>query len=217
MKVLTELESKEFLKKHGIKITKQKLARNKAEAVKFANQIKYPLVMKIVSPDIVHKTEAKGVKLNICNPKQVEKTYTELIENAKKYKKSAKINGVLIQEMAKGKEVIIGTSRDPQFGPTIMFGLGGVFVEILKDVSFRIIPIKRDDAMEMIQETQGYKILKGARGEKSANINSLVSILLKISSLVKNNPSIKELDINPLFVDEKGAVAADARIIMEVK
>lgn len=214
-KILTELEAKDFLSKNCIKTTKQKLAVSEDDAVISANELGYPVVMKIVSPDILHKTEANGVKTCIGNAEEVRKEYNTIIESAKKYKRSARIQGVLIQETAHGTEVIIGTAEDLQFGKTIMFGLGGIYVEVMKDVSFRIIPINRKDALEMVHEIKGFKILEGVRGKKPASINSIVDILLKISNMVEKNQNIKELDINPLFVNEKEALVADARIILK--
>lgn len=212
-KILTELEAKQLLTQHGIPVTKQKLAKNPQQAVKFSKELGHLVVMKIVSPDIVHKTEAKGVAVGI-DQNEVEKTYNQLIKNAKKYKKTARIHGISIQQMATGKEIIIGSTIDPQFGHTIMFGLGGIFVEVLKDVTFRVVPIKRNDALEMLTEIKSHKILEGVRGEKPVSKKALVDTLMSVSKMLEKNPQIKELDINPLFVNPKGVVAADARIVL---
>jgi len=214
-KALTEFKAKEFLKNYGISITRERLATSKKDALVFANKIGYPVVLKVVSPDILHKTEADSVAVGICSDKELGEVYDKLLRNAKRYKKSARIDGISVQETLRGTELIIGSSQDPQFGPTIAFGLGGILVEVLKDVSFRIIPITKLDAMEMVQEIKGYEVLKGVRGRKPANITAIVDVLLKVSKLIEENPDIKELDINPLFVNDKRAVAADARIILK--
>jgi acyl-CoA synthetase (NDP forming) len=213
-KILTEFESKEFLKKYKIPITITKLAKTKAEAVKFARQIGFPVVMKVLSPEIVHKTDAKAVKVNLCNEQAVQKAYDEILKNAKAYNPKAKIHGISVQEMASGKELIIGTSTDPQFGPTIMFGLGGIFVEVMQDVSFRIIPIEKKDAEQMLDEIKGKKILEGVRGEKPLNRNAIINTLLDISKLIQENPDIKEIDLNPIFATHRGIKVADARIVL---
>jgi len=214
-RILAEHKAKQFLKNYNIPITREYLAKNPGEAVTFSKRLKYPVVMKISSPDILHKTEAKGVATGISCDEEVEKTYNRLVKSAKRYKQNARINGVLIQETLSGTEVIIGSSKDPQFGQTIMFGIGGILVEVLKDVSFRIIPIKKDDALEMIGEIKGNAVLKGVRGKKPADINSIVKTLLKVSKLLQANPNISELDINPLFASAIGVKAADARIVFD--
>jgi acetyltransferase len=211
---IIEHEAKKILAKHGIPVTKEFLANTAEEAVKYAEKIGYPVVLKIQSPDIVHKTDAGGVLLNIRNEKEVKEGFENIIKNAKNYKKDVKIAGVLVQEMVnEGHQCIIGSHKDPQFGPVIMFGFGGIFVEIFKDVSFRIIPIERKDAQEMISEIKAYAILKGARGYKPVNFKALEDVLLKVSNMIWKNQKIEELDINPLFVGPKGVKAADARII----
>jgi acyl-CoA synthetase (NDP forming) len=214
-KRITEFEAKKILARHGIPVTREFLAKNPREAKKFAERIGYPVALKIQSPDILHKTDAGGVILNLSNGDDVAKGFGKIIGNAKKYKRDAKILGVLVQEMvAEGHQCIIGSKKDPQFGPVIMFGLGGIFVEVLKDVSFRIIPINRKDAKEMISEIKGYVILKGARGQKPVNFAALENALLRVSGMVWKDKKLEELDINPLFVGPKGVKAADARIIM---
>ncbi len=218
MKNLTENEAKEFLKKWRIPVTKEFLAKNQKEAVRLAKKLRFPVVLKISSPQILHKTDADGVIVDIQNEKEVLEGFDKIIKNAKKYNPKAEIKGVLVQEMVKGhdfREVIIGSKKDLQFGPVIMFGLGGIFVEVLKDVSFRIIPIERKDAKEMISEIRGYKILKGVRGQKPISFKALEDCLLNVSKMVWKNKKINELDINPLFVNSKRLVAVDARIIME--
>jgi acyl-CoA synthetase (NDP forming) len=213
---LTELESKQILKEAGINTTEVKLARTKEEAISLSKEIGFPVVLKIVSPDVLHKSDAGGVKLSLKNEKDVGKAFDEIISSIKKHEPTANIQGVSVQNMARpGTEVIIGMSKDPQFGPVLMFGLGGILVEVLKDVSFRIVPLTRRDAREMIREIKGYPILEGYRGQDPANIEVLEETLLKVSDFVENRPEIKELDINPIFAYRDGALAVDARVILE--
>ena len=201
---------------YGIPVTKFKLALNEKEAAKYADEIGYPVVLKIVSPDIIHKSDAGGVIVNLKNPAEVTNAYKKIMENVKKYNAKAKIVGVLVQEMApQSTEVIVGAIKDPQFGQTVMFGLGGIFVEILKDVNFRIAPLTTEDAKEMITELKAYPLLKGYRNTPPADIDALVSILCNTSRLVMDNPEIKELDLNPVMAYQKGAKTVDARIILE--
>jgi acetyl-CoA synthetase (ADP-forming) len=215
-KHLLEMEAKSVCMEYGIPVTQFRLAKSEAEAVKFAEEIGYPVVLKIVSPDIIHKYDVGGVMLNLKDAKNVRKAYKQIIKNVKKHKKDAEIVGVLVQEMAPpSTEVIVGAIKDPQFGHALMFGLGGVFVEVLKDVTFRIVPINEEEAREMIGEVKAYPLLKGYRGMPQADIEAIVQILLKTSRLVSEHPEIKELDLNPIMVYEKGAKTVDARIILE--
>jgi len=201
---------------YGIPVTRFKVALTQDEASGFADQIGYPVVLKIVSPDILHKWDLGGVILNLKNTTDVKNAYDKILENAKRHKPDAKIVGVLVQEMAPSStEVIVGSIKDPQFGPALMFGLGGVFVEVLKDVTFRIAPITETDAREMITEVKGYPILKGYRGQPPADIDAIVEILMNTSRLVIDRMEIKELDLNPIMVYENGAKTVDARIILE--
>jgi acyl-CoA synthetase (NDP forming) len=214
--VLTEIESKKLMAEAGFPVIESKLAKSKAEAVSMSKKLGFPLVMKIVSPDIVHKSDSGGVKLGIPNATQAGRAYSEITAAAKKANRKAKIQGVSVQKMAKpGVEVIMGMSKDPQFGPVIMFGLGGVFVEVLKDVAFRIVPMVRRDASQMIREIKGYPILEGYRGQEPANITVLEDLLLKLSDFIDKTPEIKELDLNPILAYSDGAVAVDARVILE--
>lgn len=214
-KVLTEYESKKILSVYGIPITREKLAKDLDESIKFAEEIGYPVVLKIVSPDITHKTDLGGVKIGIKSQKELEEAYTDLMK-IKDRVKDANIHGVLVQEMLqKGNEVILGMTQDPQFGPVIMFGLGGVFVEVLKDVSFRIPPLTRRDAEDMIKEIKAYPILEGARGGVVSDMNALIDCILKLSELSLDlEEELKEMDINPLFAMEKGAAAVDSLILL---
>jgi acetyl-CoA synthetase (ADP-forming) len=214
--ILTEFESKKFLKQAGIPIIETRLAATLKEAVAISQKMGFPVALKIASPDIVHKSDSGGVKLSLKNVAEVRTAFKEIMDGAQKKNPSASIEGVSVQKMAKpGTEVIVGTSKDPQFGPVIMFGLGGIFVEVLKDVSFRIIPLSRRDAREMIEEIKGYPVLQGYRGKDPVDISALVEIILKISRVMEQNPEIKELELNPILAYKKGAMAVDARIILE--
>ena len=215
-KFLLEPEAKTVCKDYGIPVTNFKVAKNETEAVEFAEEIGYPVVLKIVSPDVIHKSDVGGVVINLKDAKDVRNTYKRIMDNVKKHKANAKIVGILVQEMApQSTEVIVGATKDPQFGPTLMFGLGGIFVEILKDVTFRIAPIKEDEAREMITEVKAYPLLKGYRNTPLADTEAIVEILLNTSRLIMEHQEIKELDLNPIMVYEKGAKTVDARIILE--
>jgi len=212
---LLETEAKELLKEYGIPVPDFKLIKSEEEITGLAKEINFPIVMKIVSPDIIHKTDAGGVKIGIKDEKEARIAYQEIIFQAKKYNKEARISGVIIYAMVpQGTEIIIGMMKDPHFGSVIMFGLGGIFVEALKDISFRILPIEERDAREMITEIKGYEILKGARGEASKDIEAIKILLMKISQLVLENPEISEIDLNPVFVFEKSLQVVDARMIL---
>jgi len=214
--LLTEVESKELLKKAGIPVVEAKLARSKKEAVSLSKEMGFPIVLKISSPDVIHKSDSGGVKLGLANTAQIGKAYSEIIYSVKQAYPEAQIEGVSVQPMAPpGVEVIVGMSKDPQFGPVLMFGLGGILVEVLKDVSFRIVPVTERDAREMIREIKGYPILEGYRGQKPASIPALEKLIVKVSQFVEKNPQIKELDLNPIFAYPDKAVAVDARIILE--
>jgi acetyl-CoA synthetase (ADP-forming) len=214
--ILTEFESKKILKQAGIPVVETKLAKTQKEAVSLSQKMSFPVVLKIVSPDVIHKSDSGGVKLSINSVTEVKKAYDEILKKVRKQYPHAVIHGVSSQKMVRpGTEVIIGTSKDPQFGPVIMFGLGGIFVELLKDVSFRVIPVEQRDAHEMIKEIKGYPLLQGYRGKEPASLSALVEIILKISKLMEENPQIKELELNPIFAYRNKAVAVDARIILE--
>ena len=212
---LLETEAKELLKEYGISVPDFKLIKNEEKISGLAKEINFPITMKIVSPDIIHKTDAGGVKVNIKDAKEAKLAYQEIIYKAKKYNKKAKISGVIVYPMVpQGAEIIIGMMKDPHFGPVIMFGLGGIFVEVLKDISFRILPIEEKDAREMITEIKGYEILKGARGKPPRDIQAIEGVLMKISKLTMENPEINEIDLNPIFIFEKGLQVVDARMIL---
>ncbi|MGM0364949.1 MAG: acetate--CoA ligase alpha subunit [Actinomycetota bacterium] len=212
---LGEMEARTVLEAYSIAIPKAELARDIDEAKKIAEKIGFPVVLKIVSPNILHKTDVGGIKVGINSQEELVEEFEQMLWNVKRYMPDANIKGILVQEMIQSKkETIIGINNDPQFGPMIMFGLGGIYVEVLKDVSFRIAPITNDDAVEMINEIKAVKLLRGARGETPSDIDSIVDVLVRISQLVMDFPEIIEMDINPLFVKKKGegSIAGDVRI-----
>ena len=214
---LLEEEGYEVLEAYGFPTPKSLLCSREQECIDAAKEIGYPLVMKIVSPDIIHKSDAGGVKVGIKTDDELRNSFRTITENALKYKSDAKIKGVLVQEMVKSaKETILGASQDPTFGPVIMFGLGGIYVEVLKDVVFRIVPIDEQEATNMVESIKTIKLLKGVRGEKSSDLRAIADSLQRLSQLVVDFPEIKEFDINPLLVLEegKGARVVDARIIL---
>jgi len=214
--VLTEIESKELLRQAGIRVIDTRLALSREEASSISRQFGFPVVLKIASPDIVHKSDAGGVKLGLKTTKQVGKAYDDILLTVRQRHPQAMIQGVSVQKMARpGVEVIIGMSKDAQFGPVLMFGLGGILVEVLKDVSFRIVPLTKRDAGEMIREIKGYPLLEGYRGQEPVDVSNLEELLLKVSDFVEQNPEVKELDLNPIFAYSDGAVAVDARLILE--
>lgn len=213
--LLTEVESKQLLEEAGIPTASARLATTSAEAVAAAKEIGLPVVLKIVSPDIVHKSDVGGVKLNLQSEEDVARAFDEIISAAKAAQPNARIHGVSVQKMAPaGIEVIIGMTQDPQFGPVLMFGLGGILVEVLKDVSFRLVPLTQRDARQMISEIKGYPLLNGYRGQPPADVAALENLLLKVSSFVEAHPQIAELDLNPIFAYPNGALAVDARIVL---
>ncbi|TSA18979.1 MAG: CoA-binding protein [Nitrosopumilales archaeon] len=202
---LLEEEGQEVLRAYGFPIPKSILAKKDKEAIQAAKKIGYPVVMKIVSPQIIHKSDAGGVKVGLKNSQEVKNAFKEIIKNAKKYNKKAIIKGVLIQEMVKGgKETIIGSKLESGFGPVVMFGMGGIYVEVLKDVTFRLAPITDSEADEMISSIKTNKLLQGVRGEKPSDTKKLSECLQRISQLVSDFKEIKELDMNPVLVFEKG-------------
>lgn len=214
--VLVEVESKELLHKAGIPVVDTRLARTKREAASISKQMGFPVVLKISSPDVIHKSDAGGVKLGLANATQVGKAYSEIVSSIKQAYPEAEIHGLSVQRMAgPGVEVIIGMSKDPQFGPVLMFGLGGILVEVLKDVSFRIVPVSERDARDMIREIKGYPILEGYRGQKPVSIAALEKLIVRVSQFAENNPHIAELDLNPVFAYPDKAIAVDARVVLE--
>jgi len=213
---LLEPEAKRLCALYGLPVTRFEVAKSEDEAVEAARRIGFPIVLKVISPQVLHKSDVGGVILNLRDEEGVREAYRRIHENVKGEVPGAVIEGILVQEMAPSStEVIVGAIKDPTFGPTIMFGLGGIFVEILRDVSFRLVPIERVDAEEMISEIKAYKILEGARGMPKADKEALIGILLKTSEMLMDIPEIRELDLNPIMVYEKGAKIVDARIILE--
>ena len=215
---LGDAESREIMEAYGLRIPRSILAADPDEAVAAAERIGYPVVMKIVSPDILHKSDIGGVRLNIRGANEVRDSFDLLMYRAERYMADARIWGVLVQEMAaRGKETIIGMNRDPQFGPLLMFGLGGIYVEVLKDVTFRIAPVSPREAQEMLNEIRSYHLLRGVRGEPPSDLDAIVDTILRVSQLVTDFPEIVEMDINPLTVYEagKGALAVDMRFVLE--
>lgn len=215
-KLLLEPEAKAICAEYGIPVTESRIAKTSVEAAEFADEIGYPIVLKVVSPDVIHKSDFHAVVLNLEKSTDVKKAFDQIIENVKERKPDARILGVIVQKMApSATEVIVGAVKDPQFGPVIMFGLGGIFVEIMKDVSFRIAPITEREAKEMITEIKAYPLLEGYRGLPAADTEAVTQILTKTSELIMDHPEIKELDLNPVIVYEKGAMTVDARIAIE--
>ena len=213
--LLNEVEAKELLREAGVPATAATLAKTRSEAQSQATTMGYPVVLKVVSPDIAHKSDVGGVKLNLVDSEAVGAAFDEIMKNSKAAEPNARIAGVSVQEMAKqGTEVIVGMTTDPQFGPVMMFGLGGIMVEVLKDVSFRLIPLEAKDADQMMAEIKGRPILDGVRGQPPANLAALRSTILKVSEFVEKHPEVRELDLNPVFAYPDGALAVDARIVI---
>jgi len=202
---LLEEEGQAVLRAYGFPVPKSVLATKEKEATKAAKKIGYPVVMKIASPQIIHKSDAGGVKVGLKTPQEVKRAFKEIIKNAKKYDRKAIIKGVLVQEMVKaGKETIIGSKLEQGFGPVVMFGMGGIYVEVLKDVTFRVAPVTDSEADEMISSIKTNKLLQGVRGEKPSDTKKLSECIQRISQLVTDFQEIKELDMNPVLVFEKG-------------
>jgi acetyltransferase len=214
---LGELDGLEILKCYGFNTLPTRLAKNDAEAAKIAEEIGLPVVMKIASPQILHKSDAGGVVVGIKTKEEAKSAFTRIIASAKNYDPKALLEGVLVQKMAApGDEVILGMNRYA-VGPLIMFGLGGIFVEIYKDVVFRLAPIDRDEAHRMVREIKGYRLFTGFRGRPKGDVNSMEENLVRLSEMVVNHPEIIEMDINPLLLHEegKGATVADCRMILK--
>ncbi|MEM0372103.1 MAG: acetate--CoA ligase [Ignisphaera sp.] len=217
-KVLLESEAKEVVKCYGIPVAPTMLATSEDEAVEIAKNMGYPVVLKIASPDIIHKSDVGGVIMNVRSDNDVREAFRSIISNVRRFSPQSSIYGVVVQKMVpKGREVIIGSTKDPVFGHIVMFGLGGIYAELFKDVSFRLAPLSLYEAKEMVMETKAYNLLKGFRGEPTADIASVINILLRVSKLVTDVPDIVEMDINPLFVYEEGAgsMAIDVKMVIE--
>ncbi len=215
---LFEFEAKKLLKLHGAPVSKDRPSTTADEAVKIAEGMNGKVVLKIISQDILHKSDAGGVRVGLGSEKEVRYAFEEIMKNARDYNPAAKIEGILVSPMAaKGVEVIIGTKTDDQFGPVIMYGLGGIMVEILKDVSFRVIPISSHSAKKMVDETKSSPILDGVRGEPPCDKKALIKLLLLCSEVIEAYPEIEEMDLNPVIIHEKGLSIVDARIILKDK
>ena len=213
--ILTEVEAKRLLANAGVPVVEAQLASNREEAVALARALGHPVALKIVSPEISHKSDIGGVQLNLDTPEAVSEAHDAIMEAVRRAAPEAAIDGVSVQPMAEpGIEVIMGMTMDAQFGPVLMFGLGGVLVEVLKDVAFRVVPITARDAQQMVREIQGFPVLQGYRGQEAADVGALEELLLKLSQFVEQHPDVAELDLNPVFANPRGAVAVDARIVL---
>ncbi len=213
--LLSEVEAKQLLAAAGLNVTETRLATSADEAAAHAAELGYPVALKVVSDTITHKTDVGGVELGIADEAALRSAWDAIHDRVATAAPGASLQGLSVQPMAEaGAEVILGITQDQQFGPVLMFGLGGVFVEVLKDVAFRIVPLEPRDASEMIREIQGFPILEGVRGQPAANLEAIESMLLQLSEFAEANPEIAELDLNPVFARPDGAVAVDARILL---
>jgi len=212
---LTEIESKQLLASLGIPTTDTRLAPSREDAMAVSREVGYPCVLKVSSPDITHKSDAGGVKVGLADETQVAEAFDAIMASCRAKYPEATIDGVTVQDMAPpGLEVIVGMATDPQFGPVLMFGLGGVWVEVLKDVSFRLVPLTREDARAAITEIRSARLLEGFRGSDPVDVTALEDILLRVSEFVAATPEVREMDLNPIFAYPDGAVAVDARVIL---
>jgi len=215
---LLESDALHILNDYNIPYPLHGLARNPEEAVRIAREIGYPVVLKIVSPDIIHKSDAGGVAVGNKNDHEVCSSFSEILHRVREKNSGASIEGVLVcREAPQGLEVIIGAVEDATFGPTIMFGLGGIYAEAIDDASFRIAPLDRRDAGEMIREIKGYSLLTGARGRKAIDEDKLADLIMEVSRLVSEHPEIKQLDLNPIRLYPEGLLVLDVRILCERK
>ena len=214
-KVLSEVESKQLLEEAGVSTARARLAATREEAQAQARETGFPAVLKIISPDISHKSDVGGVKLDLKSAEEVGAAFDEIMASVKNAAPDATIEGVSVQQMARpGVEVIVGISQDAQFGPVLMFGLGGVFVEVLKDVAFRIVPITPRAARQMVRDIKGYPVLEGFRGQEPSDVAALEQLLLRVSEFAEQHPEVAELDLNPIFAYKDGALAVDARVVL---
>lgn len=213
--LLTEVESKELLAGAGVAVTPTRLATTVDEAVKIAEEVGYPVVLKIMSGDISHKSDVGGVELGLDSADAVRAAHARIMAAVKAAAPSAKVDGVSVQTMApQGTEVIIGMTTDPQFGPVMMFGLGGIMVEVLKDVAFRIVPLEPRDAKQIVREIKGFPVLEGVRGRPGADVAALEKMVLQISEFAATHPEVAEIDLNPVFAYPNGALGVDARVVL---
>ena len=213
--VLSETEAKAVLAEIGVPVTPTRLARDADEAVALADEFGYPVVLKIDADAITHKSDSGGVALDLASADAVRVAHERIVAAARGAAPDADLRGVSVQPMANpGTEVIVGMTRDPQFGPVLMFGLGGILVEVLKDVAFRVVPLEQRDAAEMIREIQGFPVLEGYRNTPPVDLGALETILMQLSSFAESYPEVAELDLNPILAYGDGAVAVDARIVL---
>jgi acetyl-CoA synthetase (ADP-forming) len=213
---LTELEAKRVLEGYNIPVVQTELATNESEAIELSETLEYPVVLKIASLDILHKVDAGGVKTALKNSNEVANAFNDIIESAKKYDPSARILGVTVQHhIPRGVEVIVGGLKDPIFGPCVMFGMGGTWVEVMNDVSFRLAPTDINNANRMIKEIKAYPLLTRYRGSEGVDISGIADIIVKISTLMHENSIISEVDVNPVFARVDSTIAVDARIVLE--
>lgn len=214
--ILSEVEAKQLLAKARIPVIEARLAATRQEAVSVAKELGYPVALKVVSAQITHKSDVGGVKLDLGSAKEVRAAFDAIMKSARRADPAATIDGVSVQRMAEpGIEVIVGMTTDAQFGPVLMFGLGGILVEVLKDVAFRVVPITARDARQMVRDIQAFPLLQGYRGQEPADVKALEGLLLKLSKFIERQPEIAELDLNPVFAYPKGAVAVDARVVLK--
>jgi acyl-CoA synthetase (NDP forming) len=214
--LLSEVESKQLLEEAGIPVVPTRLATSRAEAVRIAEEIGLPAVLKVLSPDVTHKSDVGGVKVRLETADQVSSAYDSIMSSTRAAAPTASIEGVSVQSMADpGVEVIVGATRDPQFGHVVMFGLGGVLVEMLRDVSMRLVPVEQRDARAMIREIKGLPLLQGYRQYPPCDLDSLEEVILGLSRFLEEHPEVRELDLNPVLCYPKGLVAVDARVVLE--
>ena len=208
MKILNEYSSENFLEKNNFPVAKRYLAKTQSQAIKYSKKIGFPITLKILGKNILHKSDVGGVFTNLQSEKEIKNAF-------QKIKKIKGFQYCLVQKYIEGKYILIGLKKDPSFNYVLVTGLGGIYTEIIKDVSFRICPVNKKQALEMLKELKSYKLLTGARGQKQVNINKIIKTITKVSKLSQKYPKIKELDINPLVVNEKDAIIVDARIILD--
>ena len=215
MSSLLEYEAEEVAKLYGIPVPKSGLATTEKQSLLLSKRIGFPVVMKIVSPDILHKTDVGGVKIGINSSSEVRSAFREILRNAKRANKSADIRGVYMQKMEpKASEFVIGGIRDPQFGPTVMFGLGGVFIELFKDVQFRLAPLSMDEAVEMMKEIKAAPLLTGFRGSKALDVQSAARVIQLVGKIMNDIDGIESIDINPILIYQRGCSDLDVRMIL---
>ncbi len=213
--LLSEVEAKAALAEAGVPVTATSLAQTREEAAAQAEAISYPVALKVVSPNVAHKSDVGGVVLGLESHEEVAEGYDEIIRSVQAAQPSAIIEGVSVQEMASpGVEVIVGVTTDPQFGPVMMFGLGGIMVEVLGDVAFRLAPLGEGDARDMIDEIQGRQVLDGVRGQPPVDVGAIEAMLDQVSQFAADHPEVAELDLNPVIASAEGAIAVDARIVL---